>query len=553
MGGIRNVNMAFGHKNRTTKAFGLPNTATANLPASVAGQGTTGTTGMLLYDSTSGTLKYNNGSGWNELSTGGGTSHAVLSSTHSDTLAGTVIRGDVLYGNSTPKWARLAVGTTGQVLQTNGTDVSWGAIAVGSITLATGSIIIGASAVGAALDIKGDGKIVVGNGTTATSVSVSGNCTLANTGAMTVTGLTIPSEAQGDIIYRGASAWVRLGAGTSGMFLQTQGAAANPQWANPSALTAGGLNSPFTIEGGTYDPSTTVTAQTTSAAALTIPDLGGTAQQWVFSIKAQTLENKTVKDATFYIVDDADTTKVLQFQCSGITTGTTRTVTLPDASGPMTLLGNTSTGSGSVVLATSPALVTPTLGVATVTSVNKVTITAPATSAVLTVADGKTLTCSNTLTFSGTDTVAVAFGANNITLTTSGATGVTLPTTGTLATLAGTETFTNKTLTTPTLTTPTTNGVKYAYAEKSGAYTMVATDYMVLVDTTAGNVTITLPTAVGIAGTVYVIKKKVAGNTLTIDGNGAETIDGSATVSLTTQYDYRMIMSEGANWMIISA
>lgn len=37
---------------------------------------------------------------------------------------------------------------------------------------------------------------------------------------------------QGDIIYRDASGPQRLGAGTSGQFLQTQGAGANPQWAN---------------------------------------------------------------------------------------------------------------------------------------------------------------------------------------------------------------------------------------------------------------------------------------------------------------------------------
>lgn len=44
----------------------------------------------------------------------------------------------------------------------------------------------------------------------------------------------IGSAAQGDVLYRGASAWARLGAGTSGQFLQTQGTGANPQWATPS-------------------------------------------------------------------------------------------------------------------------------------------------------------------------------------------------------------------------------------------------------------------------------------------------------------------------------
>jgi hypothetical protein len=43
------------------------------------------------------------------------------------------------------------------------------------------------------------------------------------------------SPAQGDILYRNGSAWVLLSAGTSGQFLKTQGAAANPVWATPSA------------------------------------------------------------------------------------------------------------------------------------------------------------------------------------------------------------------------------------------------------------------------------------------------------------------------------
>jgi len=68
-----------------------------------------------------------------------------------------------------------------------------------------------------------------------------------------------------------------------------------------------------------------------------------------------------------------------------------------------------STGSGNVVRATSPTLVTPTLGVATATSINKTAITAPATSATLTIADGKTLTASNSITLAGTDSTTMTF------------------------------------------------------------------------------------------------------------------------------------------------
>lgn len=55
-------------------------------------------------------------------------------------------------------------------------------------------------------------------------------------------------------------------------------------------------------------------------------------------------------------------------------------------------LTNAVTGTGKMVLDTAPTLATPVIGVATATSVNKVAITAPATSATLTIADGTTLT-----------------------------------------------------------------------------------------------------------------------------------------------------------------
>jgi hypothetical protein len=83
------------------------------------------------------------------------------------------------------------------------------------------------------------------------------------------------------------------------------------------------------------------------------------------------------------------------------------------------------TGTGSVVRATSPTLTTPVLGVATATTVNKVSFTAPASGATLTLADGSTLATS---------------GANSLTFTTTGTTNLTLPTSGTVATTGNTVT-----------------------------------------------------------------------------------------------------------------
>ena len=107
------------------------------------------------------------------------------------------------------------------------------------------------------------------------------------------------------------------------------------------------------------------------------------------------------------------------------TTGTLATTSnkLSDfaATTSLELLGVISdeTGSGALVFANTPTLVTPTLGVASATSINKLTLTAPATSATLTLANGSSL---------------ITSGGHSLTFTTTSTTNVTVPTTGTLAT-----------------------------------------------------------------------------------------------------------------------
>jgi|GEM_PF-1700523 len=72
------------------------------------------------------------------------------------------------------------------------------------------------------------------------------------------------------------------------------------------------------------------------------------------------------------------------------------------------------TGTGVNVFATSPTLTTPILGVATATSINGLTITA--STGTLTITNLKTLSVSNTLTFTGTDGSSVAFGTGGTVL-----------------------------------------------------------------------------------------------------------------------------------------
>jgi hypothetical protein len=49
------------------------------------------------------------------------------------------------------------------------------------------------------------------------------------------------SLAQGDVLYYNGSAWARLGAGTDGQFLKTQGAAANPAWDDVGGVASVGF------------------------------------------------------------------------------------------------------------------------------------------------------------------------------------------------------------------------------------------------------------------------------------------------------------------------
>lgn len=84
----------------------------------------------LGWDSDDDKLKKWDGSAYTEVAVVGAApaAHAILDSTvHSDTLTGTLVRGDVLVVNSTPKLARVAVGTAGQVFTSDGTDAAWAA------------------------------------------------------------------------------------------------------------------------------------------------------------------------------------------------------------------------------------------------------------------------------------------------------------------------------------------------------------------------------------------------------------------------------------------
>jgi hypothetical protein len=107
--------------------------------------------------------------------------------------------------------------------------------------------------------------------------------------------------------------------------------------------------------------------------------------------------------------------------------------------------------------------------------------------------------------------------------------------------------------TTPTSLLHVSGAVATAIVNKTANYTAAAGDSTITVDTSTAAVTITLPTAVGISGRMYTIKKVTSdGNAVTVDGNASETVDSGATYSLPAQWSYVTIQSNGANWLIIA-
>jgi hypothetical protein len=83
---------------------------------------------------------------------------------------------------------------------------------------------------------------------------------------------------------------------------------------------------------------------------------------------------------------------------------------------------------------------------------------------------------------------------------------------------------------------------------------VAATHDVVLVDATAASRTVTLPAAASNPGVVFTVKKiDVSANTVTIDPNASETIEGQTTLVLNAQYQTITIVCNGTAWYSIDA
>jgi hypothetical protein len=92
-----------------------------------------------------------------------------------------------------------------------------------------------------------------------------------------------------------------------------------------------------------------------------------------------------------------------------------------------------------------------------------------------------------------------------------------------------------------------------AYPVTAGA-TLVASDEVVLVDTTGGNITMVLP---GISDSMvrtkreFEVVKIAAANTMTLDCTGADTIVGEPDAVVTEQWTALRVRATTGNWVLV--
>lgn len=167
--------------------------------------------------------------------------------------------------------------------------------------------------------------------------------------AITLTQLLdwIGSPAQGDILYRGASGWARLGAGASGNFLKTQGAGANPTWAAPGGggdALVGSINN-FTAQNTFWGVTITngnLVVSNANGSVITIGTNGNITASGVITGGSMATSGSGVGTMKLY---DADASNFGTITAPS-TFAADRTLTLPDASGTLVLDSNTQTFTG---------------------------------------------------------------------------------------------------------------------------------------------------------------------------------------------------------------
>ena len=353
-----------------------------------------------------------------------------------------------------------------------------------------------------------------------------------------------------------------------------------------------------TVSGtNTGDQTITLTGDVTGSGTGSFAATIGAGKITTTTIAADAITTAKIADGTIVAGDLADNAiETAKVKDGNITYAKIQNVSATDkvlgrvSAGAGAIEEISTTGSGNVVRATSPTLVTPTLGVASATSVNKVTITAPTSSATLTIADGKTLTANNSITLAGTDGKTMTFPSTDATIARTDAAQTFTGTQTFSSTIAGSISGNAATATNisggaagslPYQTAANTTGMlaagtngqvltlasgvpTWSYnggttSSQTGAYTITLSDRYVFFTGTAA-ATFTLPAATSNAGKEIIIKNKTS-YTLTVQRSGSETIfqdsANTAATSITlgseASNNWVKLVSDGTQWVVFRA
>lgn len=407
--------------------------------SSVSGNPSTLGAGELAYSAL-------NGAGGNRLyigmgveTTGNAANHLVIGGTYYTGLVDASVAGTLTTSASSipvlsatgtiDKWLVGNLQLTGSTLSSTNTN--------GDINITpngTGKLVLNNPYINGTTDTLAEyiydlvgGSVVAGTGITST-VNDAGNTTTLSITNTTVTAgsygsaTSIPTftvNAQGQLTAAGTASLATTlnisgDTGTDGIALLTETLSFVGGTGITSTVTANSVDFSIDSTVTTLTGTQTLTNKTLTSATLTTPTIGTAGATFNGSTSGTiTVAAAAIAGANTLTLPAATDTLVGRATTDTLTNKSisfgSNTITMTSAQLAAAL--SDETGSGANVFATSPTLVTPVLGVASATSINKVALTAPATGATLTIADGKTLTASNTLTFTGTDTSVVAFSS----------------------------------------------------------------------------------------------------------------------------------------------
>ena len=333
-------------------------------------------------------------------------------------------------------------------------------------------------------------------------------------------GTNITSYTTGDVIYASSSSVLaKLGIGSAGQSLITSGGL--PAWG--VALLAGGGTglSSYTAGDMLYYAAGTLLSKLAIGTANYVNVSTGTAPSWALVVNANI-------DAAAAIAR------------TKIANGTASHVVINDGSGTFSSEATLAVTRGGLALASyttgdivyaSGATAISKLGIGSTGQALKVVGGIPAWGTLAEVGGG-----TNQTTYTTGD-ILYASAANTLSKLAAGASGTFLKSNGVAA--------------------PSWDSVAQTFAVASKAtadspYTVLTTDNLIVCNAAAGVMTLNLYAASGNAGKQIIVKKTdSSANSVTIDGNASETIDGATTYVVTIQYESVHLVCDGSNWHLI--